>query len=566
MAQFNYAWDNTEVNASSNSTGQIAYYRKKGDIPWISAGFTPANPMAKSVSAALSPAGLLNNNIYQFKVEATCTVNGPTINDNGVQEQIFFACISPTITPDDESVQAVLNVASTDITKARFVLKLSADDSIINTQTVNRVGTTVTATVTGLDSGTEYYFEVELYAVVDGEEVISSSSEHLNNPCGVYEFETDTVDTSCNAPSGFGVTYSGGALHLNWTPNVNANTISQRASKRIKSVGGAYSTVGFSPANDLTTAANTTVPVVNLNTVYEFKVATICTVGGPAETSVVENIQFSCIAPSLSADSESVTVTLNVAGTDLTKALFTLRKIDDDSIAGGPTLAMRSVNTISITFTGLYPNTEYYVQYAMYATVSGGDADSSSASYLNTLCGGAEAGYIIDTDSDSCQEWFNGTAGNLENIDYTDCNGVELTNQTITPGSSICAEPGTVTGGDSGNLTLVTTCTLGETKITNTNFGATITAIATIPGFTLGAPVATGDTRIGSHNDMAAVMLSITLGGSLGVNPGNLSASVDGVLVACTTVNSIGIKVLGPITASQVQDLHIALNTGACPP
>ena len=71
-------------------------------------------------------------------------------------------------------------------------------------------------------------------------------------------------------------------LTLTWTPNITVNVINQRAYYRRKTTGGAFLTTGFSPSNDLSTAASTTDKGSLLdNVVYEFKVANICTDGGP---------------------------------------------------------------------------------------------------------------------------------------------------------------------------------------------------------------------------------------------------------------------------------------------
>ena len=46
-----------------------------------------------------------------------------------------------------------------------------------------------------------------------------------------------------------------------------------------------------------------------------------------------------------------------------------------------------------------------------------------------------------------CDEYYNNTASPITGVDYTDCNGTILVNQTVDPGQSICAQQGSVSGG-----------------------------------------------------------------------------------------------------------------------
>lgn len=204
MATINMTWDNTAVNASPNAIGQRVSKRLKSvGGAYDTVGFNPANDMAKTENAAEANT-VTANRTYEFKVEALCTVGGPTINSNGVQEGIAFACVNPVFTPTHNSVQVVLNLATTDITKARIVLKKQSDDSTVATQTQNKVGTTVTANFAALDPSTDYYVTVELYATINGVEVISSSANYLNAVCGgnVANYQVSTsAAPACPAPA-----------------------------------------------------------------------------------------------------------------------------------------------------------------------------------------------------------------------------------------------------------------------------------------------------------------------------------------------------------------------------
>lgn len=87
MATATLAWDNTAVLASGNATGQVASKRIKAvGGAFSTSGFSPANPLL--TSAITTDATITPNRIYEFKVEATCVLGGPTINNNGLKEQI----------------------------------------------------------------------------------------------------------------------------------------------------------------------------------------------------------------------------------------------------------------------------------------------------------------------------------------------------------------------------------------------------------------------------------------------------------------------------------------------
>ncbi len=182
MGTLTLNWDNTAVNASANATGQRALKRIAAiGGAFNTSDFSPANTLAKTATTTV--ATVLNNRVYDFKVEALCTEGGPTENTNGIKQGIVFACIPPIINAGPTNIEVTIDLTSTDITKARIVLKLASDDSVIDTQIVSRSVNTVYYNFTGL-SPDGYYIEIELYANVDGVEVISSDESYLGVVCG----------------------------------------------------------------------------------------------------------------------------------------------------------------------------------------------------------------------------------------------------------------------------------------------------------------------------------------------------------------------------------------------
>lgn len=191
MSQFTLRWDNTDVNASTNSINQKLQYRYKS----VGGLFIDSTIIDKTVNTVDSP--ILNDNkIIEFKVQCLCTANGPTDNDNGIIENIGFVCINPTITKTDIQSTITLDVTGLDITKARFTLKKSSDNSLIGLPViVDKVGTTIATTQTGLVTATNYYWQIELYANINNTEVKSSDLGFLEIPCSPYPFITNNPPT-----------------------------------------------------------------------------------------------------------------------------------------------------------------------------------------------------------------------------------------------------------------------------------------------------------------------------------------------------------------------------------
>jgi hypothetical protein len=192
MAQFTLNWFNTAVIINPNATGQQASHRLKSvGGAFTLAGWSPANPLPKTASTSTSPV-LTDNRVYEMKVEALCTEGGPTINDNGLQEGLKFACLIPVISNITTSGATVaLNVLNTDITAATFVIHLSSDDSVVaGPTTVARVGNSITYNATGLDDDEDYYVETILYAITNGSQIQSNDDDQLDVSCFSPDFST----------------------------------------------------------------------------------------------------------------------------------------------------------------------------------------------------------------------------------------------------------------------------------------------------------------------------------------------------------------------------------------
>ncbi len=195
MGVLTLQWDNSDVLASPIGTGQRASKRiKTVGGAFDTSGFTPANDLATSATSV--QVTLTENKVYQFKIDGLCSIGGPTPNNNGLIEGIVFGCIIPDITKTTTTAQVVVDVSNTDITKLRFVLRLTADDSVVATVSATRVANSVTGNFSSLVGNTNYYVTYEPFAIIDGVEKGSTDlipSVDLCGDEGEYPFTTNNV-------------------------------------------------------------------------------------------------------------------------------------------------------------------------------------------------------------------------------------------------------------------------------------------------------------------------------------------------------------------------------------
>ena len=196
MVQFTLTWDNTPIVTNPNANFQRASYRERATGGgFISAGFTPTNDLPKEANTTDSPSDLLENKVYEFKVETICAANGPTMNDNGVQEVILMQCLTPEITPEIETVDIRIDVSDTDITKARFTLRRASTNDIVGTPITSTKGVLlanyIIAGFISLEADTNYYVQIELFSTVNNVEIGSTLADQIGSLCGPYAFKTD---------------------------------------------------------------------------------------------------------------------------------------------------------------------------------------------------------------------------------------------------------------------------------------------------------------------------------------------------------------------------------------
>lgn len=164
------------------------------------------------------------------------------------------------------------------------------------------------------------------------------------------------------------------------------NVLHQQAVYRYRTVGGAFLSTGFTPANPLgKTATTTDSPVLTNNRVVQFKVQTLCTVSGPTDNDngIIEAIEFAAISPVLTKTTTTVEMSLSLLNTDITKVRAVMKKTADNTVVYDDVL-YRATDAVSTTVTGLTPDTNYFWQFEFYVSINGGDVVSSSGNYSGT--------------------------------------------------------------------------------------------------------------------------------------------------------------------------------------
>jgi hypothetical protein len=188
-------------------------------------------------------------------------------------------------------------------------------------------------------------------------------------------------------------------LQLNWDNTAllaNPNVLVVRALQRQKVIGGTFYTTGFIPANDLAPSLTSTeFTAYVVNKIYELKVQSICSSGGPTDNSngIQEGIVFDCLPMVIDVPSDPSTEFdgyVDLGTTDIEGIKYTLKKQSDSSIVEPETDSPAIDGASGISYTGLDPDTDYYIDGVFYATINGVE--------VLYPCGGNVSGWQFTTD------------------------------------------------------------------------------------------------------------------------------------------------------------------------
>jgi hypothetical protein len=150
---------------------------------------------------------------------------------------------------------------------------------------------------------------------------------------------------------------------INWTPVGGGFSVSQDV--EFKALGD----VGWTLHSNVSSSANSaSISGLSDNVVYQFRITNLCLSGPSGVGAVVEGVRLTCPTVSLVASTDSVDYSFVDLGSDISRYLVELRNaslvvLDDDNFPSPS-------GTISGSFSGLSPSTNYYVWVTVFAAGS----------------------------------------------------------------------------------------------------------------------------------------------------------------------------------------------------
>ena len=138
---------------------------------------------------------------------------------------------------------------------------------------------------------------------------------------------------------------------LTWTPASGGNSTGQKVQYRVK--GGTW--LDWSSVGPL--VSTETITGLNDNSIYEFQVVNICSVGGSSVSNQSQGIKITCPAVTTSALTyNSFSYSFNPLGGDIVDYVVELRN-PSNALVGTQTVV--SANPVSGSFSGLIASTTY---------------------------------------------------------------------------------------------------------------------------------------------------------------------------------------------------------------
>lgn len=203
-----------------------------------------------------------------------------------------------------------------------------------------------------------------------------------NTPALFSQFQAlvnQTDGGACTAPTSLSVVINVADFDLTWTASGTAD--SQNVKYREKGSVNWLLTPNIDAANPQTDSATTaTVENLNVNTIYEFAVDSVCAGGGLGTSNVYEMVLYDCATLVDEVTSQVISVTQN--------PLATIDTIDYRLVNAGLVViqsATVSAQEPSHTFTAVSAGT-YTVDWRYNATVNGVTLSSDDVSQLGAWC------------------------------------------------------------------------------------------------------------------------------------------------------------------------------------
>jgi hypothetical protein len=148
---------------------------------------------------------------------------------------------------------------------------------------------------------------------------------------------------------------------ISWTPGGGGNIVSQEVDYRVQGTSNWTAAVtGLSPSTSTYTVTGLTA-----NTLYEFKVISNCSIGGPISSATLTGITWSCPTITLTPTHNTITYSFSALGGSVSAYQV-------DLLASNQTTVIQTLTTTSGVFNSgsITASTTYYVRLTLTAGTS----------------------------------------------------------------------------------------------------------------------------------------------------------------------------------------------------
>jgi hypothetical protein len=147
---------------------------------------------------------------------------------------------------------------------------------------------------------------------------------------------------------------------INWTPGGGGNVTSQEVQYRIQGATNYTTAVtGLS-----STTATYTITGLDVNTIYEFKVVSNCSIGGPISSGTMTDIEFFCPTITVTPTHNTITYSFSALGGSI--SAYSVQLLSNDL-----STVIQTLTTVSGVFNSgsIAPSTSYKVRLTLTAGI-----------------------------------------------------------------------------------------------------------------------------------------------------------------------------------------------------
>lgn len=152
--------------------------------------------------------------------------------------------------------------------------------------------------------------------------------------------------------------------YISWNPS-STNSTEQKVQYRVK---GTENWITFSTLGAL--ANQETITGLQANLIYEFRILNNCTSGGAAPSPTQTKVNLECPLNSITSSAENVNYSFPHQGGDISKYQVDLLSANNSTVLQTKNHTSPFAATITGSFVGLNPQTNYYVRVTMFAGTS----------------------------------------------------------------------------------------------------------------------------------------------------------------------------------------------------